>query len=241
MVSALGISGEKPYIVFGYGSLIWKFSLPPTQFVKCPGSSKATYADLLRALGITEELPSFRKQIPKNPGRVVTLIHSDDWQQFSSVNDPFPKDDIVWGVAYTIDPAYAEEVKAYLGAFTNEKRLAGYTEETIDVWGVDNGKEEIVVQGATVYVGRVGNVDFVGSEPIDQLARHIWLSEGPSGKNKDYFYSLAQSVRELAPESKDSHLLALEVGMHFSLKDEAGFKTMPPLKSSKFAGSDTCA
>ncbi|KAG8855060.1 hypothetical protein FRB96_007255 [Tulasnella sp. 330] len=232
MVSALGISGEKPYIVFGYGSLIWK--PPPYTVRQVPGFLKGYVRRFAQSSWD-------HRGTPENPGRVVTLIHSDDWQQFSSVNDPFPKDDIVWGVAYTIDPAYAEEVKAYLGAFTNEKRLAGYTEETIDVWGVDNGKEEIVVQGATVYVGRVGNVDFVGSEPIDQLARHIWLSEGPSGKNKDYFYSLAQSVRELAPESKDSHLLALEVGMHFSLKDEAGFKTMPPLKSSKFAGSDTCA
>ncbi|KAG8874348.1 hypothetical protein FRB98_008527 [Tulasnella sp. 332] len=201
MVSALGISGEKPYIVFGYGSLIWK--PPPYTVRQVPGFLKGYVRRFAQSSWD-------HRGTPENPGRVVTLIHSDDWQQFSSVNDPFPKDDIVWGVAYTIDPAYAEEVKAYLGAFTNEKRLAGYTEETIDVWGVDNGKEEIVVQGATVYVGRVGNVDFVGSEPIDQLARHIWLSEGPSGKNKDYFYSLAQSVRELAPESKDSHLLALE-------------------------------
>ena len=69
----------------------------------------------------------------------------------------------------------------------------------------------------------------VGSEPLDALAGHIWLSVGPSGKNKvhplpfiflltpnhdtqDYLYQLAESVRALAPASYDTHLFALEVG-----------------------------
>ncbi|KAG8970443.1 hypothetical protein FRC03_008640 [Tulasnella sp. 419] len=142
---------------------------------------------------------------PENPGRVVTLIHVEDWQLFSSA-DPFPEDDIVWGIAYTIDPKYSEEVKAYL----DYREKDGYTEETIDVWGIVDGKEQVVVRNATVYVGRPDNPSFVGCEPIDQLARHIWKSEGPSGKNKEYLYKLAESVKALAPESYDSHLDALE-------------------------------
>lgn len=51
----------------------------------------------------------------------------------------------------------------------------------------------------------------VGSEPLDVLAKRIWQSVGPSGRNKDYLYELAAAVRELAPESYDSHLFALEV------------------------------
>lgn len=64
----------------------------------------------------------------------VTLIHIEDWDKFSSTastlvskaipffdrhmwpkQDIFPHDDVVWGIAYTIDPTYATETKAYLG------------------------------------------------------------------------------------------------------------------------------
>ncbi|KAI6137133.1 hypothetical protein F5141DRAFT_980721, partial [Pisolithus sp. B1] len=61
------------------------------------------------------------------------------------------------------------------------------------------------------YVGRPDNPSFVGSEPLGDLADRIWRSVGPSGRNKDYLYQLAESVRKLAPASFDSHLFALEV------------------------------
>jgi hypothetical protein len=68
----------------------------------------------------------------------------------------------------------------------------------------------------------------VGSEPLEDLAQRIWASVGPSGQNKacqasssseqiwdcfpqEYLYRLAESVRQLAPASYDSHLFALEV------------------------------
>ena len=57
----------------------------------------------------------------------------------------------------------------------------------------------------------------VGSEPIDALAEKIWHSVGPSGPNKDYLYGLSAAVRQLSPESHDSHLYALEVGSNFSV------------------------
>ncbi|KAH0838806.1 hypothetical protein J3R83DRAFT_7207 [Lanmaoa asiatica] len=66
------------------------------------------------------------------------------------------------------------------------------------------------------YVGRPDNPSFIGSEPLDALAAHIWISVGPSGRNKDYLYQLAESIRALAPASYDSHLFALEVGLRFS-------------------------
>lgn len=55
------------------------------------------------------------------------------------------------------------------------------------------------------------NTSVVGSEPIDALAEKIWHSVGPSGPNKDYLYGLSAAVRQLSPESHDSHLYALEV------------------------------
>ncbi|CAE6457321.1 hypothetical protein BN14_01890 [Rhizoctonia solani AG-1 IB] len=131
----------------------------------------------------------------------------------------------------------------------------GYTVQHLDVWGIIDGVEKIVVPNgpsivkanlelkadvyslvmqATCYVGRSDNPAFgkdrftiglsrltysipltrpksiVGSEPVPKLARKIWESSGPSGPNKEYLYELARAVRELAPESHDSHLSALE-------------------------------
>lgn len=129
----------------------------------------------------------------------------DDWNHFSE-NDAFPPDDVVWGVVYTIDPAYAVEVKANL----DYREKNGYTEAMVDVWNVVDGKDIVLCDNVTVYVGKPDNPAFVGSEPYDQLARHIWTHSGPSGKNKDYLYDLAEAIKKLAPASHDSHLAALE-------------------------------
>ncbi|KAF8653429.1 hypothetical protein AX16_003937 [Volvariella volvacea WC 439] len=161
---------HKPYIVFGYGSLIFK--PPPHVIHQVPGFLKGYVRRFAQEShdhrGTTE-----------NPGRVVTLIHKEDWEHFSE-SDPFPDDDVVWGVAYTIDPAYAAEVRDYL----DYREKDGYTLETIDVHSLIEGKDQIIIHGASCYVGRPDNPSFIGSEPLPTLAERIWRSVGPSGRNK---------------------------------------------------------
>ncbi|KAH9013948.1 ChaC-like protein, partial [Lactarius pseudohatsudake] len=135
---------------------------------------------------------------PTSPRRVVTLVHQEDWASFSSA-DSFLHEDVVWGVAFTIDPAHAAEVRAYLG---NKKKhatflLDGYTldSECVDV----HGAGDVPVCGAECYVGRNDNFSFVGSEPLEELADTVWHAVGPSGCNKDYVYNLAAAVRALVP------------------------------------------
>ncbi|KAH9927162.1 ChaC-like protein [Epithele typhae] len=183
---------ERPYIIFGYGSLIWK--PPPHVVVQIPD------VDGSRAMSTA---PGYLKGY--NPGRVVTLIHKEEWDHFSA-SDPFPDDDVVWGVAYTIDPAYESEVRDYL----DYREKDGYTLEGVDVHGIVDGHEHIVLPKTFCYVGRPDNPSFIGSQPIDELAERIWQSVGPSGPNKEYLYHLADAVRRLAPEAHDSHLTALE-------------------------------
>ncbi|TFY66650.1 hypothetical protein EVG20_g4432 [Dentipellis fragilis] len=174
---------EKPYIVFGYGSLIYKLL----------DTSKATSGASRR-----------NRTTIANPGRVVTLIHQEDWDAFSG-SDPFPHEDVVWGapfpfhigprgiqhpadripvpragVAYTIDPAYAAEVRDHL----DYREKDGYTLEEVDIYGVVDGQESVILHRASCYVGRSDNPSFIGSEPLDQLAERIWHSVGPSGHNK---------------------------------------------------------
>ncbi|PPQ98285.1 hypothetical protein CVT26_013509 [Gymnopilus dilepis] len=191
-----------PFIVFGYGSLIFK---PPPHVIE---QGNMAHSTCRLHLTVFSEVPGFLKGYvrrfaqkshdhrgtPENPGRVVTLIHKEDWDNFSG-SDAFPDDDIVWGIAYTIDPAYEAE--------------DGYTMETLDIYGVDeHGVDKVKIHNC--YVGRNDNPSFVGSEPLDVLGYRIWQSVGPSGRNKDYLYKLAEAVRQLSPNSYDSHLYALE-------------------------------
>ncbi|KAH8101460.1 ChaC-like protein [Cristinia sonorae] len=189
-------TSEKPYVVFGYGSLIFK---PPPHVIDHVAGYLKGYVRRFA------QKSHDHRGTPENPGRVVTLVHKEDWDAFSG-SDLFPDEDVVWGVAYTIDPLYESEVREYL----DYREKDGYTLEELDVYGVVEGKEVVLRHNAYCYVGRNDNPSFIGSEPIDSLAEHIWRSVGPSGRNKDYLYELSIAVKKLAPESHDSHLAALE-------------------------------
>ncbi|KAI5986405.1 ChaC-like protein [Pisolithus albus] len=187
---------KAPYVVFGYGSLIFK--PPPNVISQVPGFLKGYVRRF-------SQKSHDHRGTPENPGRVVTLIHKEDWDHFSA-SDAFPDEDVVWGIAYTINPLYESEVRDYL----DYREKDGYTLEMLDVYTIEDGIEKVIVHNAYCYVGRPHNPSFVGSEPLEDLADRIWRSVGPSGRNKDYLYQLAESVRKLAPASFDSHLFALE-------------------------------
>ncbi|KAJ3804901.1 ChaC-like protein [Lentinula lateritia] len=193
------------YTVFGYGSLIFK--PPPHVIYEAHGFLKGYVRRFAQK-------SHDHRGTPEKPGRVVTLIHKEEWDVFSG-SDAFPDEDVVWGIAYTIDPKYEKEVREYLGGFILPISMSsdGYTLETVDVWGINsNGQETIVLHGVFgCFVGRNDNPSFIGFEPLDTLAQNIWESVGPSGPNKEYLYKLVEAVRKLAPESHDSHLYALEV------------------------------
>ncbi|KAF8990288.1 ChaC-like protein-domain-containing protein [Cyathus striatus] len=209
-------ASSSPFIVFGYGSLIFK--PPPHVISQVPGFLKGYVRRFAQS-------SHDHRGTPENPGRVVTLVHKEEWDLFSGA-DAFPDDDTVWGVAYTIDPAYEAEVRDYL----DYREKDGYTMETLDIHGIDDKRhEKIIIHNC--YVGRNDNPSFVGAEPLEELADRIWRTVGPSGPNKDYLYKLAESVRELSPDSYDSHLYALEVHtIHLSATTTADrIKTVPIL------------
>ncbi|KAJ7477334.1 ChaC-like protein [Mycena latifolia] len=185
-----------PFVVFGYGSLIFK--PPPNVVAQVPGFLKGYVRRFAQK-------SHDHRGTPENPGRVVTLVHKEDWDLFSG-SDAFPDEDIVWGVAYTIDPEFEADVRAYL----DYREKDGYTMETIPIYGFVDGAETVIIPNAICYVGRKDNPSFIGSEPLSALAHRIWVSEGPSGLNKEYLYKLAEAVRQLSPDSYDSHLFALE-------------------------------
>ena len=85
-------------------------------------------------------------------------------------------------MAYRIENAHAEGVKAYL----DHREINGYSIHHVPVYSsVTAGKP--VVERAVVYIGTHDNPAFVGPmKSIDDLALHIYQSRGPSGENKEY-------------------------------------------------------
>ena len=63
------------------------------------------------------------------------------------------------------------------------------------------------MEGVT-YIAEAGNEAFLGPANLDQMARHILASRGPSGSNVEYVLELAQALATLHAE--DPHVSALE-------------------------------
>ncbi|CAG8725475.1 14126_t:CDS:2 [Acaulospora colombiana] len=225
---------EEEYTIFGYGSLIWKvgtaekyaFSLytnPHSGHVYNRAISShhhmSSNGHYVRRFA---QSSSDHRGTPEFPGRVVTLIHADEWAHFNS-QDAFPHEDTVWGVAYTIDPIYAKEVKEYLGELESElwglneylhdcridyREKDGYTIHRVDVYGINDGTEFVAVSQATVNIKEslLKGRQLVQNHSIILPSEYLKVSD-----HQDYLMELSKAVRELAPDSRDSHLEQLEI------------------------------
>jgi cation transport protein ChaC len=158
--------GDGVNVVFAYGSLIFK--PPPHTIGKTVGYVKG-YARRFA------QSSNDHRGTARQPGRVVTLVCASQWHSFIS-NDDTPEGDIVWGVAWTIDPTKSKEVRAYL----DDREKNGYTPQSVEVYQKDKqGKETVAIQNALLYVGLPDNEAFVGpATSLKDLAEYIFTCEG---------------------------------------------------------------
>ncbi|TGO17757.1 hypothetical protein BTUL_0015g00930 [Botrytis tulipae] len=158
---------------------------------------------------------------PSSPGRVVTLISHSHWLTLHDPHSPSPSSSSstpsppssppkTWGVAYHIPSSHVAQVREYLDIREINGYTIHYTEFYPAVSSSSSSATETQQQQQPIrtllYIGTPSNPQFTGPQDPQELAEHIFRSEGPSGLNRDYLLSLDVALDELSTESGDDHI-----------------------------------
>ena len=109
----------------------------------------------------------------------------------------------MWGMAYEISKENADSVRAHL----DHREKGGYSSVT-ELFHPDDDTTKPF--NLTIYLATESNSNYLGPAPLQDIARQIVHSVGPSGKNIEYMLNLAKAMREISPHVHDPHLFELE-------------------------------
>ena len=126
--------------------------------------------------------------VPDAPGRVVTLVRAPG--------------ETCMGMAYRIEHTVFDHL--------DYREKNGYERVAVSM-----DLEGAGAADGIVYIAPMDNHAFLGDAPIEEMARQIRLSVGPSGRNVDYLLELADALRGL--QAHDPHVFALEAAVRSGL------------------------
>lgn len=106
----------------------------------------------------------------------------------------------VFGVAYEIDPQVLDHL--------DYREKNGYERVNVQFYPMDRATDPIEL---IVYVATEDNCSFAGrTDNVSKIAFQVLHATGPSGRNREYVYNLANAMREMFPGEEDQHLFELE-------------------------------
>lgn len=127
--------------------------------------------------------------VPGAPGRVATLLPDAS--------------DACWGVAYHLG---AEVYDAMLERL-DRREVGGYVRLRVSLERRDGGELSDVL----AYVATKDNSGYLGPAPLPAMAAQIAAAAGPSGRNRDYVFGLADALRSQGID--DPHVFDLEAAV----------------------------
>ncbi|XP_054153116.1 glutathione-specific gamma-glutamylcyclotransferase 1-like [Oppia nitens] len=182
--------------VFGYGSLIWN---PGFEY---SNSQIGRIHGYCRRFYQGSDTHRGNKQ---RIGRVVTLIEEEGVS--------------TWGRAFQLT-----DESSTLAYLTNrESSLGGYTTVIAQFHPLDPREESFPV---LVYIALPCNSLFLGSAPLEQIAKDIAYSSGICGPNVEYLAKLAAFMRIHLPHESDDHLFCLEDSVQEILTKDMNYKLL---------------
>jgi len=164
------LTGKESVWVFGYGSLIYKADFP--YFERKPAKIHGWTRRFWQG-------SHDHRGTPDAPGRVVTLIESDEE---------------CLGMAYRVAPHTFEHLDV------REKN--GYLRFTTPLYFLDGTQDE-----GLVYIATPNNAAWLGPAPVEEIAEHILRSHGPSGSNREYLLKLDDALHAL--HAQDDHVSSI--------------------------------
>lgn len=117
---------------------------------------------------------------PEAPGRVLTLIETPGVA--------------CEGMAYRVSPKVFQHL--------DEREKNGYLRLELPLLFADQ-----TTQNGIIYLAAPDNGAWLGPASEQAIAEQIWHAQGPSGRNRDYVWQLAQALEKMAVQ--DDHVFAI--------------------------------